>query len=262
MKNLIIIPVLILTLCFDLSGQEDIQNKFSISLSSGMAIPIGSFGNMDIINSAIYTPEEVQNPWVIGIDKSKSGFAEPGLFLNLEMKYLLNQSIGLLFQTGYSSNSVATEVITQFLTGNYGNQIFKHDNYEIVHFAPGIGYQKKLGNFNLGAGVFSGLALTKYPYYESILLFSTTDPPLKWAHDGDRPNLKALFFGTSINLLYQKNSKFNWGLEVSYQSSNFDYSMKTRVIPGSSPNPEFNDTLKTKNLNIGLKLQYNLSKKK
>jgi len=141
MKNLTIITVL--TLCFDLSAQEDFQNKFSISLSSGIAIPIGSFGNMDIINSAIYTPEEVQNPWVIGIDKSKSGFAEPGLFLNLGMKYLLNQSIGLLFQTGYSSNSVATEVITQFLTENYGNQLFKHDNYEIVHFAPGIGYQKK-----------------------------------------------------------------------------------------------------------------------
>lgn len=257
MKNFIIISVLILTLSFDLLGQEDIYNKFSISVSSGRAIPVGSFGNKDIINSAIYTSEVVQNPWVIGINKSKSGFAEPGYFVNLEMKYNLNQSIGVFLQTGYTSNSVSTDGITQFLTENYGNQKFEHDDYNIFHIAPGLGYEKKVGNFNLGVGLFSGLALTNYPYYESILLFSTTDPPQKWAHDSDRPNLRSLFLGTSINIVYQKTSKFNWGVELSYQSSNFDYSMTTRVIPGFSPNPEINNTLKTANLNIGLKLQYN-----
>jgi hypothetical protein len=245
-----------LTTWLELLGQDGIYNRFSISVSGGRAIPVGSFGNKNIVNSAIYTLEGVQNPWVIGIDKSKSGFAEPGYFVNLEMKYMLSQSFGIRLQTGSTLNSVWTDGITQFLSTNYGDQKFEHVDYRILHAAPGIGYEKKIGNFSLGLGVYSGLALTNYPYYESILLYTTTVPPLKWAHDGDRSNLKALLLGASINLNYQKSSKFNWGIVLSYQSANFDYSMTTRVIPGFSPNPEINDVLKTSNLNIGLKLQY------
>lgn len=261
MKNFIILSMLMLTLCLDLLGQDDNYNRFSISVSGGRAIPVGSFGNKDIINSAIYTPENVQNPWLIGIDKSKSGFAEPGYFVNLEMKYMLNQSFGLRLRTGYTFNSVWTDGITQFLSTNYGDQKFEHEDYKIFHATPGLGYEKKIGNFNLGVGVYSGLALTNYPYYESILLYTTTNPPQKWAHDGDRPNLKALLLGASINIEYQKSSKLNWGIVLSYQSSNFDYSMTTRVIPGFSPNPEINDILKTSILNVGLKLQYNFTRK-
>lgn len=251
-----------LTLSLDLLGQDDIYNRFSISVSGGRAIPIGSFGNKDIISSAIYTPEDVQNPLVIGIDKSKSGFAESGYFFNIEMKYMLNQSFGLRLRTGYTFNSVWTEGITQFLSTNYGDQKFEHEDYKIFHAAPGLGYEKKIGIFNLGVGVYSGIAFTNYPYYESILTYTTTNPPLKWAHDGDLPNLKALLLGASINIEYQKSSKLNWGIELSYQNSNFDYSMTTRVIPGGSPNPEINDTLKTSILNVGLKLQYNFTRKK
>ncbi|MCK6618580.1 MAG: hypothetical protein L6Q51_13140 [Cyclobacteriaceae bacterium] len=259
MKNLIILSVLILTLYLDLFGQEDIHNRFSISVSGGRAIPVGSFGNKDIFSSAIYTPEDVQNPWVIGIDKSKSGFAEVGYFANLEMKYMLNKPIGLRLRTGYTFNSVWTDGITQFLSTNYGDQKFEHDDYKIFHAAPGIGYEKQIGNFNLGVGLYSGVAITNYPYYESILTYTTTNPHQKWAHDGDRPNLKALLLGASINIDYQSFSKLNWGIELSYQRSNFDYSMTTRVIPGFSPNPEINDILKTSNLNIGLRLQYNFA---
>jgi hypothetical protein len=260
MKNFIILSVLMLTLCRDLLGQDDIFNRFSISVSGGRAIPVGSFGNNDIISSVIYTPEDVQNPWVIGIDKSKSGFAESGYFFNTEMKYMLNQSFGLRIRSGYTFNSVWTEGITQFLSTNFGDQKFEHEGYKIFHAAPGLGYEKKLGNFNLGIGVYSGLAHTNYPYYESILLYTTTNPPQKWAHDGDRPNLKALLIGTSINIEYQISAKLKLGIEISYQSSNFDYSMTTRVIPGFSPNPQINDVLKTSNINIGLQLQYGFAK--
>ncbi len=259
MKNFIILSALFLSL--DLYAQEDIFSRMSLSVSGGRAIPVGSFGNKNIINSAIYTPEDVQNPWVIGINKSKSGFAEPGYFLNLEMKYMLNKSIGLRLRTGYTFNNVWTEDITQFLTTNYGNQKFEHDDYKIFHLAPGLGYEKKVGNFSLGVGVFSGLALTNYPYYQSVLLYTTTDPPLIWAHDGDRPNLRGLLLGTSISILYQKSSKINWGFEFGYQSTNFEYAMATRVIPGFSPNPEINDILKTAILNAGLKLQYNFTRR-
>jgi hypothetical protein len=261
MKKFIKLGVLILTLSLDLFGQEDIYNRFSISVSSGRAIPVASFGNRDIINSAIYTLEDVQKPWVIGIDKSKSGFADPGYYFNLEMKYMLNKFIGLRLRTGYTFNSIWTDGITQFLTTNYGDQKFEHDDYKIFHVAPGLGYEKKIGDFNLGVGVFSGLAITNYPYYKSILLYSTTDPPLIWAHDGKRSNLNTLLLGTSININYQKSPKINWGVELAYQSSNFDYSMTTRGIPGFSPNPEINDVLKTSILNVGLKFQYNFTRR-
>lgn len=261
MKNFIILSMFFLVLSLDLYGQEDIYNRFNISVSGGRAIPVGSFGNKDIINSAIYTPEDIQNPWVIGIDKSKSGFAESGYFFNIEMKYMLNQSFGLRLRTGYTFNSVWTEGITQFLSTNYGDQKFEHEDYKIFHAAPGLGYEKKVGNFNLGVGVFSGLALTNYPYYQSILLYTTTNPPIIWAHDGERPTLKAFLIGGALNIDYNATSQLTWGIECFLQSSNFDYSMTTRVIPGFSPNPEINDILKTSNLNIGLKLQYNFTKR-
>jgi len=257
MKNFIILCLLFLSLNLDLYAQEDVYGRFSLSVSGGRAIPVGSFGNKDIFNSAIYTPEDVQNPWMIGIDKSKSGFAEPGYFFNLEMKYMLNQSFGLRLRTGYTFNSVWTDGITQFLTENYADQQFVHDDYNIFHVAPGLGYEIKIGKFNLGVGLFSGLALTNYPYYESILLYTTTNPPRIWAHDGERPTLKSFLISGALNIDYKVTSKLTWSIECSLQSSNFQYLMRTIIIPGGNPNPEINDILKTSNLNIGFKLQYN-----
>lgn len=261
MKNFIILSVLMLTLHLDLLGQDDTNNRFSISVSGGRAIPVGSFGKKDIINSAIYTSEDVQNPWVIGIDKSKSGFAKPGYFVHLEMKYMLNQSFGLRLRTGYTFNSVWTEGITQFLTSRYADQQFKHDDYKILHIAPGLGYEKQIGNFNVGVGLYSGVAITNYPYYESILLYTATNPPRIWAHDGKRPTLKSVLISGAINIDYKVTSKLTWSIECSLQNSNFNYSVRTRIIPGGNPNPEINDMLRTQNLNVGLKLQYNFTRK-
>ena len=257
MKKSLTFYAIFFTIILTSQAQEDGSSKFSVSVSGGSTIPVGSFGNKDIVNAAIYTPEDVQNRWIIGIDKSKSGFAEPGYFLNLELKYMLIQSFGLRLRTGYTFNNVYTEGISQFLTTNFGEQQFEHDSYHIYHIAPGLGYEKRVGNFIFGTGVYSGIAFTSSPYYQSTLLYIPIDPPLIWARDGDRQNLQSLLLGAAVNIDYVSSSKINWGIELSYQSANFDSSMRTRLIPGSSPNPEINDVLKTSNLNIGLRLQYN-----
>ncbi len=259
MKNFIILGMLFLRLSLDIYAQEDIYSRFSLSVSGGWAIPVGSFGNKD--NSVIYTPEDVQNPRIIGLDKSKSGLAEPGYFFNLEMKYMLNQSFGLRLRTGYTFNSVWTDGISEFFSTKYGDQIFEHDDYKIFHVAPGLGYEKKLGNFDFGIGGFFGLAITNYPYYKSILLFTTTDPPIIWSHEGETPTLNALLIGGSLNIDYYISSHFKLGLECAVQNSNFDYSIQTRLIPGGSPNPEINDTLKASLINLGLRIQYNFTRR-
>jgi hypothetical protein len=259
MKIFTISSVLFLTFSLTLYAQENIFSRISLSFSSGPAIPVGSFGDKSVINSLIYTPEDVQNPWVIALDKSKSGFAEPGFFFNLEMKYRLNQHIGLCFRAGHTYNSVSTEGVTQFFTANYGNQKFEHEPYRIFHVAPGLGYEKRVRKFNLGVGVFSGLAVANYPYYQSILLFTTTNPPAIWAHDGERPALKAFLIGVALNINHKITSRLWWGIECSFQNSNFEYSMTTRAIPGGNPNPEINNILRTSNVNIGLRLQYNFT---
>ncbi len=261
MKNFIILIVLSLKLSLSLSAQEALTNRLSVSVSGGIAIPVGSFGNKDIINSAIYTPENVQNPWIIGIDKSKSGFAEPGYFLNLEMSYKLNQVIGLRLRSGYTFNGVSTEEITQFLSTRYAEQRFEHDDYKILHIAPGLGYEKKVGNFSFGIGFFLGLALTNYPYYQSILLYTSTNPPGIWAHYGEQPLLTSFLIGGALKFDYTVTSQLSWGIECSLQSADFDYSVRTMIIPGGNPNPEINDVLRTSNLNIGLKLQYNFTRR-
>jgi hypothetical protein len=260
MKNFIILSALILTFCPDLFGQDDIYNRISISISSGGAIPVGSFGNKDIISSAIYsTFGPVSNPWLKGIDKSKSGFAEPGYFVNLEMKYMLNQSFGLRLRTGYTFNSVWTDGITQFFSARYGPTKFEHEDYKILHAAPGLGYETKLGIFNLSMALYSGLALTNFPYYQSILLWTTTNPPTIWAHEGARPTLKAFLIGGALNIDYKVTSRFRWSIECSFQNSNFNYTVRTRMIPAGNPNPEINDILKTSLINVGLRVQYNFT---
>jgi hypothetical protein len=175
------------------------------------------------------------------------------------MKYMLNQSFGLRLRTGYTFNSVWTDGITQFFSARYGPTKFEHEDYKILHAAPGLGYETKLGIFNLSMALYSGLALTNFPYYQSILLWTTTNPLTIWAHDGARPTLKAFLIGGILNIDYKVTSRFRWGIECSFQNSNFNYTVRTRMIPGGIPNPEINDILKTSLINAGLRVQYNFA---
>mgnify|MGYP000532151001 CR=1 FL=1 len=257
MKQLVTILILIIAGYLSLTAQSGLPKQWTFSLSSGGAIPVGIYGKNDAANAAIYMPD-IQNPWIIGLDKEKSGFAKTGYYYNAEIKFRFNHGIAVFLRSGQFKNSVQTDGISQFLTEKFALQKLEHVDYEVFYITPGLEYSRQFNNFNVGLSAFAGSSNCNYPYYKSILLYITTDPPPTWGHEGKRPNLKALCIGSLLNLDYRITSRFLMGLEVMYQKADFKYEMTTRTIPGFSPNPTIQNTLKLSVVNIGLKIGYKL----
>ncbi len=255
MKRIIGLLIFMIVLPYPLFSQTEPLIKWSLSLSGGLAVPLAAYGKNDPEGSAVYNTE-VQNPWIIGFQKGRSGFAGMGHYYNAELKVSLPNSIHFFLRSGQFVNPVTTAELSLFLSGKHGIEKVEHVDYEIFYMTPGVGYSKTLKNWDLGISVFAGYAQINYPYYRSILLYTTTDPPLIWGHDGERPRLNALTYGGGFNINYNFTSHWAIGLESTYQKAAFDYSMTTRIIPGFTPNPEFSDTVKASVLNAGLTVGY------
>jgi len=259
MKQLTILSIFIFSGYTSLFAQDELPKpkRWSFSLSGGAAIPVGSYGKNDAVNAAIYRKDTPIPTFIIGFDKAKSGFAKVGYYYNAELQFKFNSGIALFLRSGQLSNSVQTAVLSNFLTDlNDGEVEVEHVDYNVFYITPGIGYSKQFNHFDVGLSVFTGYANCNYPYYKAILLFTTTNPPRFWAHSGERPDLNALIIGSSFNFDYSITSNFRIGLEWIYQRANFKYEMSTETIPGSSPNPMIEDTVKLNLANIGFKIGY------
>jgi hypothetical protein len=238
MKIIAIVLHLIVALPISLFSQTEPSVKWSLSLSGGMAVPLSAYGKNDPEGSAIIHPE-VQTPRIIGFQKSRSGFAKKGHYYNAELKLSLPNRIHFFLRSGQFVNPVTTAELSRFLTEKSRLQEVEHVDYEIFYFTPGIGYTKLFKNWVIGVGIFTGFAQSGYPYYKSILLYTTTDPPLIWGHDGERPRLNGLTYGGLLQIDYNITSHWTIGIESTFQKADFDYSMTTRIIPGFTPNPDF-----------------------
>jgi len=261
MKKLTILSVLILSGYTSLFAQDELPKpkRWSFSLSGGAAIPVGSYGKNDAVNAAIYLPDRPDAPirYIIGFDKAKSGFAKTGYYYNADVQFKFNSGIFLSLRVGQINNPVQENVLSDFLTELSNGEVkVEHVDYSIFYIMPGIGYAKQFNNFDVGLSVFAGTANCNYPYYKGILLFTTTDPPEIWAHDGKRPNLNAFMIGSLLHLDYNITPKFAIGFEVMYQKADFGYEMTIRTIPGGSQNSTIEDIIKLNVVNIGIKIGY------
>lgn len=258
MKQLIILFTFTIISCISLFAQNKEWRGWHFSLSTGAAIPVGNYAKDDAASAAIYKTEEPYN--IIGFAKSESGFAKIGYYYNAELQYKFNNGIAFSLRSGRLVNSVHTEGLSNYLTkiSNSGEVKVEHVDYNVFYVTPSVGYYKSFRSFDIGLNFFIGSAKCNYPYYKGILLYTTTDPPRIWAHDGERPNMNALMFGSLLNLNCRITSKFIVGLELTYQKANFEYEMMTRAIPGGNHNPLINDTIKLNVVNMGFKIGYKL----
>lgn len=193
---------------------------------------------------------------MIGIDKSVSGFANPGYSYHAQVGYGFSGRFFAFVRAGGSVNPVSEKTIEEFFTDMYSTEEqFHHTDYRLFTVTPGLGYSILSGAWGLHAGLFAGYGQCDYPYFERRLTFLGNGTI--WAHNGDRPNLSTWATGGLVNLSYGRG-RLRTGLEIAYQRADFDYTMTTRMIPGGSPNPEYQDTLKTSLLHIGLQLSYSL----
>ena len=251
--NLFILSIL----TYNTFGQIDKSNRLEISVGGGLSLPIGSYGNKSPTKSAIYVVN-APLPTVKGFDKGKSGFAKTGFDYNIEVKYKLSSCLKLLLLSGTYSNPVETTGMSDFLSNLNGYRETKvvENSYRIFYITPGIGYYYSLNKLNFGLDLFMGYSMTEFPYYKFVLLYTTVDPPIIFAHDGPEPNLNAFTLGTSMSATYKLTDRFKVGLVVSYQGANFSYNVSPRSIPGGDAVYDYTDILKVRVINTGVTLGF------
>jgi hypothetical protein len=211
-------------------SQELKEKKWNIMISSGAAIPVGSYGNTDASSAAIIP--QPQN-FLAAFDKGKSGFAKIGYYINAETQFRLKSGVFFLLRGGKIVNAVSTESLSDYLTQRFGTPVnVDHDDYRINYIAPGIGFSKTYKTIEFGFDIFIGYANCNYPYYKGVKLNSNTDPKIIWAHSGERPNLESVTLGNGIFLHYKLLEKLMIGLDCSFQYAQFQEDltfMKLRI---------------------------------
>jgi hypothetical protein len=244
-------------LTFNASGQEIKSKKLDISIGVGLSVPIASYAKKDPSKSAIYIID-APLPSVKGFDKGESGFAKTGFDYNFEIKYKLSNSLRFLLRTGTYSNSVETQGMSEFLTHLFGDREIRVEegDYSFLYITPGIGYNYSLKKFDFGLDLLMGYSRTNYPYYKFVLLFTTVNPPIIFAHDGPQPDLGAFTVCTSLSATYKIFNQLRVGMILSFQNVNFSYNVSPRSIPGGSTSFDYSDILKVRVLNTGIKIGY------
>ncbi|NEW82323.1 MAG: transporter [Mariniphaga sp.] len=260
MKQLSIILFIFSCLSPHLFAQNKLHDRFSFSISGGAAIPVGTFGMKDISNAAIYYVPNSNDPsltWIMGIDKSKSGFANVGYYYNAQFSYRMTNHVFLFLRAGQTKNSVQTSEISQFLTQKYGLQEFEEADYRIGSVTPGVGYTMSLNQWDISLGLFGGLARSNYPVYKSTF----TNPAMIWTLEGEAPKNLFSFSSGGVLSLDRRFKRISAGIVIVYQHSSFKYDMTTHLSPGSSQvNPVVHDKLKVSLLTVGLQLDYSFGK--
>jgi hypothetical protein len=243
--------ILLLVNCKEyIYAQSRLSEKITLSVSPGLAFPIGVFAKKDIANAVIYMPDRI-HPAISSIEKSKSGFAKIGYSFQGELSFKISNHFYSFIRSGLTSNPISVSEIEMFFIDLYkGEQGFSQVDNELFTVTPGLGYTFQRGKWEYNAGVFLGYGKINYPYYE--LQFLQT---LIWAHSGPRPELSSWVSGGLVKVNHEVG-KFNTGLELLFQRANFDYNIFPRTIPGGSQSESFDDTIKTRILTVGLVVGY------
>ena len=238
-----------------LFGQSEISDRLSISVSGGLSLPVFSYAGSNAAESASYGPEDIY-PFLIGFSKEKNGFAKTGSYYNLEVKYKTAKRWLFLLRGGQFTNTVETDNLSEFLT----DDIFgfptnvEHLDYNIFYITPGVGYAFTKNAIEFDIIVLSGYARCNYPYYLSTVEYISIQR--YWSHRGEKPDLRSFALGASFSVLYHLSPKFIFGIESNYLQASFKYSMKNELWPGSGGSYEFDDKLKVRVLNTGVKIGY------
>lgn len=260
MKQLIIILVILLGIGLQMFAQNKILDRLSFSVGGGAAIPVGTFGMKDMNNAAVHY-KEGQYDRIIGIDKSKSGFARLGYDYHAQLNYRLTNHLYVFLRAGQTTNSVEMSGISAFFTQRWDPEtiIFEEADYTIGSLTPGFGYKLSLKHFDLSLGLFGGPARSNFPVYKGTFISDNGNPRAYWGYEGETPDLNSFLTGGTLSV-NRRIKRISAGFEIAYQHASFKYDIRFRRIPGYNPSPIVYDKLVVSLLNVGLKLGYNFGK--
>lgn len=247
MRYLIIIFTLAIP---SLLSAQSIEKTWKFSISTGLSFPTSPFSNNDAINAAVYDP---MGSRVIGINKSANGFAKTGFQLGVSGSFFINSWLLISANIRFNQFSVDENSIQEFLVSKGFSEEFNHEKYKVVSASLGIGYFKSFNKFVYSVSGMIGPASINYPYFQE-------GKEIQWRINSDDRNPVSALGSLKISVEYVL-SRYSVGMESSYEAANFSYSYFTQGVPGFSPNPEIEDTIKFRAVFIGINGSYFLNKK-
>lgn len=232
------------------STAQDRKSKWDISVSYGLALPVGDFKqtapakNMEVIPSS---PSGQIYYSVYGIAKDGNSYATNGQFGALDLNYRIGSHWLVALAVHHSRNSVDAHSFY-----NYANTLLiakvamiSNNDYNVTAWSVGFGYRFNHKRLQLKLTPVIGQANISSPDY----IFEWYTYPFFF----DVTKLSnSLLLGLHGNIGYNFGSRVYTSVKVDFDAANFDYTVKVH-----SPGINFrfqDDTITYRLLKIGLAL--------
>ncbi|MEJ7645338.1 MAG: hypothetical protein WKF87_12150 [Chryseolinea sp.] len=210
---------------------QDRKSKWDISVSYGVALPVGDFKqtapakNIEVVPSS--TPG-VLNYYLYGIAKDGNSYATNGQFGALDVNYHIGHHWLMSLALHHSRNSVNTQSFYDYantiliakvaMVSNKDNNVTAWSvgfGYEFYHRQLRLTLTPVIGQAGISSPDYVFEWFT-YPYYFDVVKLSNS-----------------LLLGLHGKIGYEVNSKFYTSIKFDFDSANFNYTVKMHS-PGTN----------------------------
>lgn len=210
---------------------QDLKPKWDISVSYGLALPIGDFKQTAPAKNLVAIPSGTPgqfNYYLYGIAKDGNSYATNGQFGTLEIKYHIGKHWLMAASLHHTRNSVNAQPFYDYMNAI---QIVKmalisNNDYNVTALSVGFGYNIYHKKFRLTLTPVIGQASISSPdyvfeWYTYPFIFDVTKLS------------NSLLLGLHGNIGYKFGSRFYSSIKIDFDSANFDYTVKRRS-PGTT----------------------------
>lgn len=225
---------LLITLIISVVSYSSAQNrklKWDISVSYGVALPVGGFEKIAPAKNLVAIPSGIAgqfNYYLYGIAKDGNSYATNGQFGSFEIKYHIGKHWLLATSLHHTRNSVNAQPFYDYINAIQIAKVtfISNNDYNVTAFSVGFGYNIYHKNFRLTLTPVIGQASISSPdyvfeWYTYPFIFDVTKLS------------NSLLLGLHGNIGYKFGSRFYTSLKVDFDSANFDYTVKRRS-PGTT----------------------------
>jgi hypothetical protein len=241
-----------------LQAQQSKLSGLSLSVSGGLAIPVGAYKSNNPENSVILT--ESGFPMFNGFNKRGNAAALQGYTWNAEVKYALPTNWAFSFSVTSTFNTVETDLINTYLNDQFGRQGLvtyqvNQRDYQVMFYSLGVNKLRYWKNIFAGGGVDIGLGIMNFPLYDVTIIETSSGNNYPIYHFGYTPKSKSFTLGLEAEAGYKFSSHFSTSFNIIYRTADFLYDIGLMPVGGPS-GYLFVDTINYRQLLPSLKVCY------
>jgi hypothetical protein len=245
-----ILTVLISSITIFSYSQEEKELKWSLSIHSGLAVPVGGFATVSPEKTAKLEPNG-SGPYFSGFTREGSSAAKTGFSFAITAAYQWIRPCKISAAFGKTVNEVNTQPVTDYLLNVLLSPTnLVATNYEFTQGTIGIDYCHRFGRLTIEAGPRFGLSYLLFPEYTLIGIVLTNATK---QHYGPKPVSNSAVVGGSANVSYGLGKRFYLGMGAIFLSSNFDYTvdLRSRGVSNEIYSDKITYRVLSVNLNVG-----------